>query len=108
MSSQRALSDYSTREAVGGQDTQAATNWQPRGDPRCVCGAGVDPEAARVWGVDGVVPACPACWTTHESERDRRFNTVSACVVAFQDSRQVNARKADVEIDAAAHPEVDG
>jgi hypothetical protein len=54
------------------------------------------------------VPACPACWTTHESERDRRFNTVSACVVAFQDSRQVNARKADVEIDAAAHPEVDG
>jgi len=93
--------------AAPGQDDCEATAWQPRGDARCVCGAGVDAEAARVWGVDGVVPACPACWTTRRSERNICFTTVSACVVAFQDSRQVNARKADVEIDAAAHPEVE-
>jgi hypothetical protein len=106
MSSQRALTDYSESEPTPGQDTQAATNWQPRGDPRCVCGATVDPEAVRVYGVEGVVPACPNCWTTRESERDRRFTTVSACVVAFQDSRTVNSRKPGVDVDASAHPEV--
>jgi hypothetical protein len=94
--------------AAPGQDGADARAWAPSGGPRCVCGAGVDRAAARVWGVDGVVPACPACWTNRASERDRRFTTVSACVVAFQDSRTVNARKDGVEIDADAHPEVEG
>ena len=107
MSSQRALTDFETREPTPGQDPQTATNWQPRGDARCVCGASVDREAARVHGVDGVVPACPACWTSADTKRDIRFVTVSAAVQAFHDSRRVNARKADVEIDADAHPEVE-
>lgn len=87
-----------------GQDAQPAAAWSPTGEPRCVCGATVDAEAARVFGVDGVVPACPACW--HSKDRQRRFQTVAACVVAWQDSRTTNCRKPGVEIEADAHPGV--
>jgi hypothetical protein len=102
------MSSHLRPGAAAGQDACDARDWTPRGGARCVCGASVDREAARVHGVDGVVPACPNCWSSADTERDIRFVTVSAAVRAFQDSRRVNARKADAEIDADAHPEVEG
>jgi hypothetical protein len=86
-----------------GQQPRSLGDWSPRGAGRCVCGAAVGREVARVYGVDGVVPACGACWTNHEV--GKRYETVTSAVRHFNDD--TGARVANVEIDAHAHPEVD-
>jgi hypothetical protein len=88
--------------AAPGQDRTDARDWQPRGDARCVCGAAVDARVARVLGVAGVVPACPGCYYTHESTDP--YATVTSAVRHFRDG--TGYRRADVVIDADAHPEV--
>jgi hypothetical protein len=104
MSSQRALTDYDEPEPVAGQDTADRSAWTPRAIPQCVCGTRVDAEAARVVGVDGVVPACPACWVDRQTKA--RIRTVTKAVHYFW--RPQGRRRDEVEVDASAHPEVDG
>jgi hypothetical protein len=48
------MSSHLRPGAAAGQDACDARDWTPRGGARCVCGASVDREAARVHGVDGV------------------------------------------------------
>jgi len=112
MSSQRALTDYAADddpEWTPETDTGAKSAWQPRSGPQCVCGASVDAEAARVVGIDGVVPACPACWA--DPQDNARYRTVVKAVVSFSNDRATGrggGRRPDVEVDASLHPEVDG
>lgn len=87
-----------------GQSGAGIADWSPAGGARCVCGSPVDAEAARLFGVGGVVPACSACWTNHE--RNKRYHTVTSAVRHFNDG--TGTRAVGVEIDASAHPEVDG
>jgi hypothetical protein len=89
--------------AAPGQDTRDATEWRPQAHAECVCGAGVDREAARVMGVGGVVPACPACWESPDMART--FSTVAKAVAHFQ----ADHGHRTVDVDApVAHPEVEG
>jgi len=48
------------------------------------------------------VPACPACYCTHES--NSAYATVTSAVRHFRD--ETGYRRAGVAIDAGAHPEV--
>lgn len=91
-----------SEQPAPGQTTAHVSDWSPRGLPQCVCGSRVDARAARVVGVDGVVPACPACWTSHE--RNHQYATVGSAVRHFLGG--TGYRNRDVEIDAAMHPEV--
>jgi hypothetical protein len=88
--------------AVPAQQTRSVTEWRPRGDARCVCGAGVSSEAARIMGVGGVVPACPACYCRADGRG--RYRTVRSAVVHYLDG--TGHRAPDVAIDASLHPEV--
>lgn len=102
MSSQRALADFDEPEPAPGQDTHRPTAWTPQATGRCVYGAGVDAEAARVMGVDGVVPACPACWECPDGVRE--YRTVAKAVAHFQRCHGQRAVALDAPV---AHPEVE-
>jgi hypothetical protein len=97
---QSCLTDH--RQPVAGQEGADASAWQPRRDGRCVCGARVDAEAARVVGVEGVVPACSHCWQCPTGKD--RYASTTAVVVAF--NRDSGYRDPAAEIDADAHPQV--
>jgi hypothetical protein len=101
MSSQRSLTEFDGRPAPG-QDTRDVSGWRPRGTAQCVCGADVGAEAARIMGVHGIVPACPACYCRADGRG--RYGTVRSAVVHFLDG--TGYRTPDVEIDASLHPGV--
>jgi hypothetical protein len=101
MSSQRTISDVEQVQGADGQTARDSRSWRPTGSARCVCGTPVDREVARVCGIDNVVPACPNCYCTHES--NAAYSTVTSAVIHFRDG---TGYRRDVTIDVSLHPEV--
>lgn len=118
MSSQAALDAFETktkRDVSSTEETQptlTAADWRVT-TLACECGADITewhPPAqarrlVRVYGVDGVVPACPGCQSSRNGiEED--VGTVSKAVAQKRDESSVEPLSEDEQLAVKTRPEV--